>query len=491
MQIVTDKSFLVLFFKKELLLPFLVLSLATALRLVVASYMPLSADEAYYRVWAHALAPGYLDHPPMVALWIRAGTALAGDTPLGIRLLSPFSILLGSYWLLRAGDNLAPGQGVGVRAVWYLNATLLLNAGAVTATPDTPLLMFWVASLAALARLARTGNARWWFAAGVAGGLAFDSKYTGALLAPSVFAWLLAVPSLRHWLRRWEPYAALALAILVAMPVLAWNAAHHWASFARQGGRTGDWHIANALGHVGELLAGQFGLATPLLFVLFAAGTVLALRHRAWQRPATGLLAALTLVPGCVFLQHALGDRVQANWPAVVYPSLAVAAAMVPTPLYQRAVATGLGLLLSGLVMLQAAAAPFELPRRLDFSLIRLAGWRNLAYAADAARIEAHADCIAADEYGLASELAYHLRTRVLGAEPRWNFFALPAPLQVCDSVLLVRLARRTDALSRATWRQVVPFGGAARARDGIVAETYLFYRAAAPPGAVLLPARN
>ncbi len=469
----------------------LFLLLATALRLVVAAYMPLSADEAYYRVWAHALAPGYLDHPPMVALWIRAGTALAGDTPLGIRLLSPFSVLLGSYWLLRAGENLAPGQGVGARAVWFLNATLLLNVGAVTATPDTPLLMFWAASLAALARLVHTGNPAWWLAAGAAGGLAFDSKYTGALLAPSVFAWLLAVPSLRPWLRRWQPYAALVLAILVAAPVLAWNAAHQWASFARQGGRTWDWHFANALRHVGELLAGQFGLATPLLFVIFGAGTILTLRHRAWQRPATGLLAAFNLVPACVFLEHALGDRVQANWPAIVYPSLALAASMVPLPLYQRAAATGLGLLLSGLVMLQATAAPFYLPRRLDFSLIRLAGWDGLAKAADAARIAAGADCVAADEYGLASELAYHLHVPVLGVEPRWELFALPPPPPVCESVLLVRSARRSEALPPAIWSKPISAGGAVRARAGIVAETYLFYRAARPSRAALLPPPN
>ena len=89
---------------------------ATVVRLMVAATMPLSADEAYYRVWAHALAPGYLDHPPMVALWIRAGTAVAGDTALGIRLFGPLSALLGSLLLWRAGEDLAPGRGVGGRA---------------------------------------------------------------------------------------------------------------------------------------------------------------------------------------------------------------------------------------------------------------------------------------------------------------------------------------------------------------------------------------
>ncbi len=75
------------------------------------SHPPLAPDEAYYWVWSRALAAGYLDHPPMVALWIRAGTALAGDTPLGIRLLGPLSAPLGSLLLVgRAGPASRPGR---------------------------------------------------------------------------------------------------------------------------------------------------------------------------------------------------------------------------------------------------------------------------------------------------------------------------------------------------------------------------------------------
>jgi 4-amino-4-deoxy-L-arabinose transferase-like glycosyltransferase len=486
---VTDKSFLVLFFKKEHL-PFFLLT-ATALRLLVAGVMPLSADEAYYRVWAHAPAAGYLDHPPMVALWIGAGTSLLGDTRLGIRLLDPLAVWLGSWFLLRAGNDLAPGQGTGARAVWLLNATLLLNAGAITATPDTPLLLFWTGSLAALARLIRSGNGLWWLAAGLAGGLAFDAKYTAALLAPSLLVWLIAVPAMRPWLRRWQPYAATGLALLLAAPVFWWNEVHHWASFVRQGGRTQDWHPAAALGHVAELLGGQIGLATPLLFLVFGAGIMFVTRGGRWRAPAAGLLAATILLPACVFLQHAIGDRVQANWPAVIYPSLALAAAMTPMKRWARATAIGTGLMLSGLVMLQAAAAPFALPRKLDVSLIRLAGWADLARAAESARVAAGADCIAADEYGLAAELAYHLSVPVLGAEPRWSHFNLPPAPASCRTVLLVRSARRTDRLARAAWPDATPAGTATRARGVIVAERYTLYRAATPAGAVLLPPRH
>ncbi|MBC7802174.1 MAG: UDP-phosphomannose--protein mannosyltransferase, partial [Gemmatimonadaceae bacterium] len=80
----------------------------TLIRLLVAAMTPLSGDEAYYWVWSRALAPGYLDHPPMVALWIGAGTWLAGDTALGVRLLAPISAAAGSLLLARVAEDLFP-----------------------------------------------------------------------------------------------------------------------------------------------------------------------------------------------------------------------------------------------------------------------------------------------------------------------------------------------------------------------------------------------
>lgn len=455
-----------------------VLLMLTMLRLVVAGSSPLSADEAYYWTWSRALAPGYLDHPPMTALWIRAGTLVFGDTTLGVRLLSPIAAASGSLLLASACMDLLDGPAELRRrqalvAVVLLNATLLLGVGAVTITPDTPLLLFWTAALFALGRLIATGRGAWWLAVGTAIGLALDSKYTVVLPGAGLALWLVVTRAGRRWLRTPWPWLAGLVALLLFTPVLLWNASHGWASFLKQGGRNGDWHPADAGRHMLELLGGQAGLATPFIFILFACGIGRAARHPLSGPPGLSLLAFVTLPAVLVFVEHALGDRVQANWPGLLYPACAIAAASLD---WRWKGAATFGLLLTGLVYVQATLAPVSLPRRLDITLVRLAGWQVLAVqlAADGTA----GGFIMADEYGLAGELAFALPDRaVLAAEPRWRLFALPHPDIGGHTGLLLRSARRRDPPDRRLFSDSVPLGELRRSRAGHVAETYCLYR--------------
>ena len=441
----------------------------------------MAPDEAYYWVWSRAPAAGYFDHPPMVALWIRAGTWIAGDGNLGVRLLAPFAAALGSLLLVRAGDDLL-GQGRGWRAALLLNATLLFAVGGTTITPDTPLLLFWTATLWALARLVVTRDGRWWLVAGLAAGLALDSKYTAVLLAPAILLWLLVTPYQRPWLARPHPWIAAGLALLVFAPVLRWNADHGWISFAKQGGRAGAFDPGRALQFLGELLAGQLGLGTPLVALLCGAGMVLAVRRWRVGDPGWTLLATTTAVPMLVFVQHALGDRVQANWPAVLYPGAAIAAAGLTggwRSLVRPALATGFAL--TAIVWTQAAFAPVSLPMMMDPTLLRLGGWQGLASAIAARASDAHADFVVADNYGQAALLARLLPPGmvVLGTEGRWQYFNLPTALPIIDghTGLLVRSARRDDRPDMSDWATIAPLAPLTRARGGMTAESFRLYR--------------
>jgi 4-amino-4-deoxy-L-arabinose transferase-like glycosyltransferase len=447
------------------------LAALTLIRLIVAASAPLAPDEAYYWIWSCHLQAGYLDGPPMVALWIRLGTWIAGDGAMGIRLLGPLSAALGSYLLWRSGE------------------TLLFGVGAVIMTPDSPLLFFWVCCLWALASFVQERNGWWLTAAGVFAGFALASKYTAALLVLGIALWLLLTPSLRRWLLNPAPWWGALFGAQAFVPVVNWNRAHGWASFAKQGGRVADWHPALAARFLGELIAGQVGLATPLVFALCVAGLVLAVRMARRSRdPAWTLLAVMTVPAVAVFAQHALGDRVQGNWPAIIYPAAAIAAAGLDRPIWHRlrAPAVALGLAITAVVYLQAVAAPFPLPARLDPTALQLAGWPGLAAQVEAVRVRAGATFVASDEYGEAAELARNLPTdvTVIGVEPRWGFFDLPRPEIAGQTGILVRSARRRTDIDTRPWTEVQPIGEAVRSRDGEPIERFDLYRVVAGPAA-------
>src|SRR5690606_35351211 len=79
----------------------LITLLATVLRLALAASLPLVADEAYYWEWSRHLAYGYFDHPPAIAWLLAFGTALFGDTPLGVRF---FPVLCGAVAAFALAD---------------------------------------------------------------------------------------------------------------------------------------------------------------------------------------------------------------------------------------------------------------------------------------------------------------------------------------------------------------------------------------------------
>lgn len=476
-----------------------------ALRLVLAAILPLAPDEAYYWIWSRDLAPSYFDHPPMVAFWIRASTALVGQGALGVRLFGPLAGLVGSVALARAAADFFPDRpgvpnqipsefgGIGARAALLLNATMFLGIGVVVMTPDTPLLFFWTLALWALGRLHRTGKPGWWVVAGLATGGAMLSKYTAVLLPASIGLWLILLPEGRAWLRRPAPWAALALAAASFAPVVEWNAANGWASFARQGGRTEIWHAGRAVGFLGELVGAQLGLATPLVFGLCVAG-VWVLTRLAWRQRDAGaaLLVLMVLLPSAVFLEHALGDRVQGNWPAVIYPAAVIAAAALPGRFWRSA--CWVGFAMAALIYVQALTGILHLPITQDPTLLRLAGWPGLARQVEAQARAQGATYVAVDQYGIAAELARNLPPDlpVVGVGPRWAYFTLPSAIPVLDGRrgILVQTARHDDPPDRAPWRSLELVGMAERGRSGMVAETFRIWdvMGSDAPATVLLP---
>src|ERR1700674_3882835 len=262
-----------------------------ALRLAAAAWTPLTFDEAYYWMWSKHLAGGYYDHPPGVALVIRLGTMIAGDTELGVRLVSILLALPMSWAVYRTAAILFGGQRVAATAAILLNVTLMAAVGTMIVTPDAPLLVASSFVLFALAKVLQTGRGAWWLAVGAATGAALLSKYTALFFGPAILIWLVAVPKLRRWLI--SPWLYLGGLVAVAMfaPVILWNADHHWVSFIKQIGRARIEDFKPAF--IGELIPTQIAFATPLVFILGAMGLyALLLKRQAGASAARMLINA-------------------------------------------------------------------------------------------------------------------------------------------------------------------------------------------------------
>ena len=476
-----------------------VLAALTVVRLVVAAFLPLTPDEAYYWTWSHALAAGYVDHPPMVAFWIRAGTALLGDTCMGVRLLGPLAAGLGTIMLADAARRVFPARDAGVIAGALWNATLFVGAGAATMTPDTPLLFFWCVTVWAAVRIAGGGSGWWWLIAGVAAGAALASKYTAVFLWFGIGAWVLLPAERRRRLRSVWPWLGAVLGGGVFLPVVLWNAGHGWVSLLRQGGRVGDWQPARAAGFLGELVGGQIGLATPGVWLLCVVGVVGAARAvRRGPPPAAGyasLLLWLTVPPVAVFVQHAFGDRVQGNWPAIVYPAAVLAASGALPVRWRRWVrpSVGFGFVLTALVLLHALTGVLPLPARADPAARQLAGWQGLAVAVDALRARENATYAVAEEYALTSELAWHAPAglTVVGIDPRVNPMDLPRSDLSGRTGILIRAEHRWDEIDAGTWASAEPLGFMDRVAAGGTVERYRIWRVVGRLPAVTMPGRG
>jgi hypothetical protein len=426
-----------------------------ALRLVAAAWTPLTFDEAYYWTWSKHPAFGYYDHPPMVALVIRLGTMIAGDTELGVRLISILLALPMSWAVYRTAAILFGGRRVAATATILLNVTLMAAVGTMIVTPDAPLLVASSFVLLYLAKVLETGRGAWWLAVGAAVGLALLSKYTALFFGPAILIWLLSVPKLRRWLISPWPYLGGLVALVIFSPVLLWNADHHWVSFIKQFGRARieDFHPA----FIGELIPTQVAFATPLVFVLGAMGLYALYRRRDGASAARALINSTFWTATIYFIWHSLHARVEANWFGPVYPAFAIAAAVAANLTRwdargKRVVdfclrwASPVGIVMFALLVVQANTGVLTGYRR-DATVRSVGvGWRALAFEIEAVRVRVGANCLLAPDYGTTSWLLFYLPKGTCVVQPtqriRWVNMPEPDPALLAGKLLYVDEAR-------------------------------------------------
>jgi 4-amino-4-deoxy-L-arabinose transferase-like glycosyltransferase len=405
--------------------------LAALVRVAVAASLPVHHDEAYYWLWARRLDLGYLDHPPLIAWLVAAGTRVAGDGALGVR-TAPILLGVAAAWTLYALGRALFGGAAGARAVLVLLAVPITAGAGLLAAPDSPLLLAWLLS-AYLGWQAAEGRAGCWLGAGVAAGAALLSKVFGALVPLGLTGYVLARS--RRWTGRVEPYAAAALALALFSPVVAWNARHEWAGlWFVLGGRVRlsgpPPGLAAAVGFLTDHLA-----LTVLTAPAFAWALWVCWQRRADRRYAFLLWMAAPLA--LVTLAAVPTGWAPGYWLSPAYALMAVVlGAAWPRPVRVAVAGTAAAQI--------AFAALAVVPWLPAFPGAREhVGWDDVGRRVLAETHEVGPDTVlVADRYETAALLGYHTRDAVgilnLRRPRRGSIWPDPAGLEGADGVAVV-----------------------------------------------------
>lgn len=364
----------------RILLAAVVLVLALYRCLVIwATDLPLFYDQAYYYYWSLHPDWGYFSKPPMVAWLIHLTTSLWGSSELAIDAGGIILYALTALLVYRIASDLYD-ERTGIWAGISFACMPVVGFNALFVSTDAPLMFFWALTILLFMRAIAHGGWHWWLATGFAAGLGLLSKYTMAVLAVGLFAYLLADKRHRAWLTDARLWAGVAVAGLVIAPNLWWNAAHDFISFRHTAEIS---QLDRQLFHPDRLLefaAAQFAVFGPVYMAVFLAQAAARSSyrvdaHRLMIYPALAMLGVICL--------QALLSRAQPNWavPSFITATIFVSALLARADrrrLFATAMVINL-LMLSVFYHYHAIAGALGVElRRGQTPYSRILGWREL-----------------------------------------------------------------------------------------------------------------
>jgi 4-amino-4-deoxy-L-arabinose transferase-like glycosyltransferase len=395
-------------------------------KIVLAAWLPLFVDEAFYWQEGQHLAWAYSDLPGLTAWMTRLGVALGGNTTLALR--APFLLVAAALpWLVVRITAREFDRVQGWRAGLFAMLLPLAGTLGVLAVPDAMMTFATLLCMDAGARLLRTVSATAALELGVGLAIGALSHYRFLAVLGVGFLVLLLLPDGRRALRDPRVVIAIAFGAAAWTPLVAWNLGnadaglrfqlvdrHPWAFHA-----DGIWFVLV-----------QAALVTPLLFAALLQG---AWRHRRDAEPVTRYFAWLGALVVLGFFGlgfFADTERISFHWPLPGYVALLplLPSVLRRWPRWLRITATalaGVGLL-AMLGYYAAASIPSVRAQAAGEKGYphNFAGWTPLADEVRRLRGRMPADTrIVADNFKAGAELGFALGDA--------NIAVLPHPLNV------------------------------------------------------------
>jgi 4-amino-4-deoxy-L-arabinose transferase-like glycosyltransferase len=265
--------------------------LAVVLLVMSGRYGP-HRDELYFASAGQRLAWGYPDQPALTPLLARLAAVVAPHDLVVLRLPSLVAVC-GLVVMAAAFARLLGGA----RAAQLLTAATVASSAFVvalghrlsTATFDT---VAWTAVLLVVATALVRDRPRLWLLAGLVAGVGLNNKHAVVFVLLGVLVGVALVRQTRPALRSPYPWLGGAVALVLWLPNLWWQAQHDWPVFALSADIADEYGgLGGRIGFVGQALV----MYSPVIAILWVYGLVQLLRRPEWVRARPVAVAFLAV----------------------------------------------------------------------------------------------------------------------------------------------------------------------------------------------------
>ena len=296
----------------------LLLVVSAVIRCILAGWIELGTDEAYY--WTFAKYPdwSHFDHPGMVGWVIQLFTCnLLFDSEFFVRLASVVFMTINTWVMYRIGKELKD-EATGLWAsLLYTASIYAFVITGVFILPDTPMSLFWLLAFWMIIRFLKTQETKTLLLAGLFIGLATLSKYTGIFLWAGFFLYILFFDR-KQFKNPWL-YVSVLITAICCLPILIWNLQNDFVSFRFHEDRVSLFGPVTPV-HIGNELIGEFFYNNPVNFVVAIIAVVAAFRKKLPVDLHVKRLTLFTSLPMIgLFLYFSIVRPTLPHWSAPAY----------------------------------------------------------------------------------------------------------------------------------------------------------------------------